>query len=67
MKTEWAILGGALVIAAAVMVTDHWQMAVTPAGGMFRLNRWTGEVSVCVLREDTLSPAPGRFVDGCKN
>jgi hypothetical protein len=47
MRLELAVLGGAALIAAAVMATNHWEVAMQ-SGGVFRLNRWTGEVKMCL-------------------
>ncbi len=47
MKLEWAVLAGAALIAAAVALTNHWEAWTRPEGAIFRLNRWTGEVSAC--------------------
>lgn len=47
MKLEWAVLGGAWLIALCVLLTNHYEMGMRPEGGLFRLNRWTGSISVC--------------------
>jgi hypothetical protein len=45
------IIAGAL-LAAAVTMTNHWQIVVAPAQNapnpqVYRLDRWTGRVSSC--------------------
>jgi len=58
MGTPAAIIVGAAIIAAAVLVTNHWQ--VMPGGYqgvapmVFRFNRWTGLVDMCVVDPDTM-------------
>ena len=50
MGTRIAIIVGAALIAAAILLTNHWQMQ--PAGGgtdALRLNRWTGTIDLCML------------------
>jgi hypothetical protein len=51
------ILGGAM-IAAAILVTHHFQISVTEHGGVgqaLRLNRWTGTMEICVLDPATFN------------
>lgn len=47
MKLEIAVLCGAAIIAASVALTNHYEMEMRSEGGLFRLNRWTGEIAVC--------------------
>jgi len=46
-----AIIAGAVMIAAAILMTNHWQFAISSSGyGVaLRLNRWTGTISICVV------------------
>ena len=46
MGTNIAILVGAVLIATTIAVTNHWQIAAA-TGDFWKLNRWTGEVSLC--------------------
>ncbi len=46
MGTNMAILVGAVLIAATIAVTNHWQIAAS-TGNFWKLNRWTGEVTLC--------------------
>lgn len=46
------ILAIGLAIAASIALTSHWSL-MAPGGaqrGIYRLNRWTGEVIWCVGR-----------------
>jgi hypothetical protein len=45
------IIAGAL-IALAIALTSHWEMAITGEGN-FRLNRWTGAINVCLPAGET--------------
>jgi hypothetical protein len=44
-----AIIVGAVLIAGAILLTNHWQVAENPAdpGSVVRLNRWTGAMELC--------------------
>ena len=46
-----AIIAGAVVIALAILISNHWQFAISSSGyGVaLRLNRWTGTISICVV------------------
>jgi hypothetical protein len=49
MPTFISILVGAALVALAILLTNHWDMA-TPTGSnltMMRLNRWTGTIEIC--------------------
>jgi hypothetical protein len=49
-----AIVAGAAMIAAAILVTNHWQIVRTQESLVaLRLNRWTGLVEVCMFDLDT--------------
>jgi hypothetical protein len=45
------ILAGAMLVAASNLLTNHWQILSTNSGslegGIVKLNRWTGTVTVC--------------------
>jgi hypothetical protein len=51
-----AILAAGAMIAAAIALTNHWTLVETPSGlmGMVRLDRWTGELKICVIDPDTI-------------
>jgi hypothetical protein len=51
MSTPAAIIAGAMVIALAILIANHWQFAISSSGyGVaLRLNRWTGTISVCLV------------------
>jgi hypothetical protein len=66
MRLEWAVLAGAGLIAAAVLLTNHWQMQVVSGSGLFRLDRWTGEVTVCETKKEPAELPDGRFVEVCQ-
>jgi hypothetical protein len=58
MGRNIAIVVGAVLIALAVLVTNHW--TIIPGGAnsiaaTIRLNRWTGSIDVCSL--NAKSPA----------
>jgi hypothetical protein len=52
------ILAGALV-AAAILVTGHWQVVVSESL-IFRLDRWTGRVVACNQLAGLAEAAKGR-------
>jgi hypothetical protein len=59
MGQSIAILVGAVIIAAAIMATNHWSIR-TPSEGVVtatRLNRWTGEIDVCLIDPQTMTNA----------
>lgn len=67
LSLEVAILVGAGLIALSIAVTNHWQLEM---GGptrflVFRLDRWTGKVTVCVPSLAGASQARGQFADAC--
>jgi hypothetical protein len=49
MKTVLAILGGAALIAAAILFTFRWEVNTDAKNPLlvYRLDRWTGKVSAC--------------------
>jgi len=51
MPTDFriAILGAALIIAAAILFTFRWEAVPDGTVGVMRLDRWTGKVEVCVI------------------
>jgi hypothetical protein len=57
MERSIAIAFGAFVIAAAIMITNHWTINTTADGLLVaaRLNRWTGEVQICGLNSKSMS------------
>ncbi len=66
MKLEWAVLAGLALVALAVLITNHWQMQAVPGSGLFRLNRWTGEVAVCETHKEANDLPEGKFAPICK-
>jgi hypothetical protein len=65
MGRNIAIVIGAALIAASILVTNHWSIntmstALTAAA---RLNRWTGEIELCSVDVKTIS---GSDVAGAK-
>ena len=60
-----AILTGGMLIAAAILVTNHWQIEPDQrTATVFRLNRWTGAVDMCAL--DAKSFASPNSLAGAK-
>ena len=49
MGTPASIIIGAVLIAAAMLVANHWQLQAVDASTALRLNRWTGDVEICFL------------------
>jgi hypothetical protein len=52
MGTPAAVVIGAVLIAAAILLTSHYEVTMAPSGSagsapVVRLNRWTGEVDMC--------------------
>ena len=51
MGRNFAIVIGAALIAAAVMITNHWELGFAhgnDSSTTMRMNRWTGTISICV-------------------
>jgi len=46
MKVRWELLAGAALIAASIILTNHWQIGVASAQ-IYRLDRWSGSVTAC--------------------
>ncbi len=46
MRSALIVLLAVVMIAAAILVTNRWEIVAGPAG-LFRLDRWTGNVSEC--------------------
>lgn len=51
-----AMMLSGVLIAAAIMITNRWQIAPSPLGKttVVRLDRWTGRVSLCDLDVTTI-------------
>ena len=45
--SQSAIIVGAVLIAGAILLANHWQVVENPDGSVVRLNRWTGTVELC--------------------
>jgi hypothetical protein len=63
--TPLAVIIGAALIVASVVVTEHWQIISGGYQGIsplvFRLDRWTGTIKVCSPDPDTMRN-PNSFV-----
>ena len=63
MSTPWAIVIGLVIaggiIAASILVTNHWETTGINNLFAYRMNRWTGATSVCLA----VNLAPGAKVD----
>jgi hypothetical protein len=64
--TPLAVIIGAALIAASVVVTEHWQIISGGYQGIsplvFRLDRWTGTIKVCSPDPDTMRKS--KFICG---
>lgn len=66
IPVEVAILISGLVIAAAIVFTNHWQMGPgVMSGTAVRMDRWTGNVRVCSVIPGQ-RPTLGRGYAGLK-
>ena len=57
--TSVAIVIGAAMIAAAILITNHWQVTYLHPEGpisyvVLRLNRWTGVMDICDIDPHTI-------------
>jgi hypothetical protein len=52
-----AIVVGAVLVAAAIMVTNHWTLQTGAADftTAVRLNRWTGSIDICFLDPSSIA------------
>lgn len=50
MRILVAIVIAGVLIAAAILITFRWQIAVNSDGGIYRLDRWTGQTRICNMR-----------------
>jgi hypothetical protein len=50
MKVALAIVGGAVIIAAAILILGRWQISGQSPYLRYRLDRWTGNVELCQAR-----------------
>ena len=58
MGTPIAIVVGAGLIAGAILVANHWQaIPGTELGAMGRLNRWTGQIELCMADTSSITNA----------
>jgi hypothetical protein len=57
MEQNIAIVLGASLIAAAILIVNHWTINTTADGltAAARLNRWTGDIELCAVNPKTLS------------
>ena len=46
MTAPWSVFMAGALIAATILITNHWQIGVAP-GQVYRLDRWTGRVVSC--------------------
>ncbi len=56
MGVPISIIISACVIAAAILVTNHWQIEYSSAV-VARLNRWTGSIELCALDPSSVGKA----------
>lgn len=60
MRAGWAVIVGAVIIAASILFIGRWQIAAVGYGSgegdtstttesIYRLDRWTGRISNCPL------------------
>jgi len=63
-----AIVVGSALIAAAILITNHWQLqrAANDATGAIRLNRWTGKVEICVIEAKSIHPSDINSLAGAR-
>jgi hypothetical protein len=61
MSTNISILVAGFLIAVAVFLTNHWQIA-GESDNLFRLNRWTGEISFCQAVQSNAGDAERRTI-----
>jgi hypothetical protein len=47
MISKLGTFAGCLLIAAAILITNHWQITPVGSGGLWRLDRWTGRLYIC--------------------
>jgi len=66
MGQSTAIIIGAVIVAAAIMVTNHYQLFIsehTGLGAAMRLDRWSGTIDICVTDVSTFN---GKDLRGSK-
>jgi hypothetical protein len=64
VRTTASILGGAALIAIALLFTFRWEITSPHAGMVYRLDRWTGRVTPCVgLAAVCYEPEPVKEVN----
>jgi hypothetical protein len=56
MGVPISVIIGACLIAAAILITNHWQIQYSSAV-VARLNRWTGSVELCALDPNSVDKA----------
>jgi UDP-N-acetylmuramyl pentapeptide phosphotransferase/UDP-N-acetylglucosamine-1-phosphate transferase len=51
-----SIAVGAILIAVAILLSNHWTVIAPQTGGLgiVRLNRWTGTIDVCAIDEKSI-------------
>ena len=59
--TQAVIILSGILIAGAILLTNHWQIALGPVKNMpnpqvYRLDRWTGDVVTCSVINPDASP-----------
>jgi hypothetical protein len=59
MGTPASIIIGAVLIAAAMLVVNHWQLQAVDTSTALRLNRWTGDVEICFFDNKSVRPESG--------
>ena len=54
-----AIVVGAGLIAAAILLVFRWESSIVSDGVVYRLDRWTGAITHCDDQWVQVKPAPG--------
>ena len=62
MPSSTAIIIGGGLVALAILFTNHWQIMQGSQGfSVYRLNRWTGTIDVCMPDPATMKN-PNSFI-----
>ena len=60
LHASTAVMVAGAMVAAAIMVADHWQAIGFPGGGVLMLDRWTGKLTLCQAANDGAPLAAGK-------
>lgn len=67
MKMEWAVLAGAIIIAASMLFVGRYQITGTSDGGtVYRLDRWSGQIAQCGFAKFKIQDGPGLILLSCE-